>query len=774
MRGPGSGVGRRSLVVALVVAGLAALSPAASAGTHTQWSVLSPPSAPNGGPLFYDVSCPDLDDCVAVGYETAADGTFGSLIAERRIGATWTLQEIPLPAGMTGALNGVSCPDIDHCIAVGHEDPTDDSRGSALIARYSSGVWTIDTHPSAEIDNPSGTFPFDELDDVSCVDVSDCVAVGFYGYSENDDSSEVATAQVLTSSGGTWSLATVAGPRAANLLVGVSCADALHCVAVGASSSGDAGGTFVPMAFAMSAGAWNAVPINGAPDQSLPQRVSCWSATGCAAVGYSITADGNGEQPLTLQFDGTQLTATSSPVLPATSAAVLSDVSCAAAGSCIAVGYDQDNAETPATPSLTERLQDGVWTVESDFAPPHDEYLFMGVTCVLGGCNAVGLRAGADGQSTTVGLQSLWAVGVPVSDTTPSAITSGASTSVGMRTPFDFHVSATGVPTPALSESGALPAGVTFTANGDGTADLAGAASAGTAGVYPITITAANGAGDPATQHFVLTVTSAASVPAITSSSTDTETFGVPFSFTIGTTGYPAPKLTKSGSLPAGVTFSDNGNGTATIAGTPAKAAVGEYALTLTAKSSAGATTQSFTLAITKAPAIKKVPATTISAGSNVLLTITASGYTVPSLSESGALPSGLGFADRGDGTATIAGTPANGSGGSYSITVTATNALGSSSQTFILKVDQGPVITSPAAASATIGSAFSFAVTSTGFPAPRVTKVGTLPKGITFDATTDTFSGTPKARTAGSYAIQVTAANTTGSVTQQLVISVQ
>ena len=48
-----------------------------------------------------------------------------------------------------------------------------------------------------------------------------------------------------------------------------------------------------------------------------------------------------------------------------------------------------------------------------------------------------------------------------------------------------------------------------------------------------------------------------------------------------------------------------------------------------------------------------------------------------PALTESGALPAGLTFTDNGNGTATIAGTPAAGSGGSYPITITATNAAG-------------------------------------------------------------------------------------------------
>ena len=354
-----------------------------------------------------------------------------------------------------------------------------------------------------------------------------------------------------------------------------------------------------------------------------------------------------------------------------------------------------------------------------------------------------------------------------------SSITSPNSFSAGMRAPFDFQVTTTGNPTPSLNESGTLPSGVTFTDNGDGTADISGTATAGSNGSYPITITASNGVGSPATQNFVLTITTASSAPAIISSNNDTETFGVLFSYTVNTSGYPAPKLTKSGGLPAGVTFADNGDGTATIAGTPSQSAVGIYNLTLTAKSSAGTTTQAFTLTITKAPVIKKIPNTTTSVGNNLSMTIKSSGYITPSLSETGTLPDGVTFTNNGDGTATISGTPQVSSGGSYSITINATNQLGNASQTFTLKVNEAPVFTSTPSAAATQGQAFSFTVNATGYPTPKFSKTGTLPKGITFTASTGTFSGTPKAGTAGTYPITITAKNNSGTVTQTFTLTV-
>ena len=55
-----------------------------------------------------------------------------------------------------------------------------------------------------------------------------------------------------------------------------------------------------------------------------------------------------------------------------------------------------------------------------------------------------------------------------------------------------FTVTATGIPTPTLSESRALPSGVTFNAT---TGVLSGTPAAGTGGAYNLTFTASNGVG---------------------------------------------------------------------------------------------------------------------------------------------------------------------------------------------------------------------------------------------------------------------------------------
>ena len=98
---------------------------------------------------------------------------------------------------------------------------------------------------------------------------------------------------------------------------------------------------------------------------------------------------------------------------------------------------------------------------------------------------------------------------------------------------------------------------------------------------------------------------SSPSAPSFASAASATEAVGVPFSFTVNTYGYPAPVLTEKGHLPKDITFTDNGDGTATIASDGPHHQDGGrhgmlYRLDITATSSAGTVTQKFTLHITR------------------------------------------------------------------------------------------------------------------------------------------------------------------------------
>jgi hypothetical protein len=88
--------------------------------------------------------------------------------------------------------------------------------------------------------------------------------------------------------------------------------------------------------------------------------------------------------------------------------------------------------------------------------------------------------------------------------TSPDSIDCNA----GEACAFNVTTPASGYPVASLSVAGALPPGMTFTDNGDGTAKLSGTSTA--AGTFPLTITAANGVPGDATQAFTINVAGAA------------------------------------------------------------------------------------------------------------------------------------------------------------------------------------------------------------------------------------------------------------------------
>ena len=202
----------------------------------------------------------------------------------------------------------------------------------------------------------------------------------------------------------------------------------------------------------------------------------------------------------------------------------------------------------------------------------------------------------------------------------PPAITSASSATFTTGSAGSFTVTASGYPAPTFSETGILPTGVTMSSNGT----LSGTPAAGTGGTYPLTITASNGVGPNATQSFTLTVDQA---PAITSAGSTTFTTGAAGSFTVTTSAYPSPALSETGALPSGVTFTNNGNGTATLAGTPAAGSAGIYPFNILASN--GVTpggTQNFTLTVAAGlPALVSPAPGSVLGTSNVTFTWTSS-----------------------------------------------------------------------------------------------------------------------------------------------------
>lgn len=126
--------------------------------------------------------------------------------------------------------------------------------------------------------------------------------------------------------------------------------------------------------------------------------------------------------------------------------------------------------------------------------------------------------------------------------------------------------------------------------------------------------------------------------------------------------------------------------------------------------------------------------------------------------------PAGLTFSGN-----TISGTPTT--AGTYNITLMADNIAGTDVETLVMTIAPAgtpPTITSSLTATANVNQAFSYTITASGTALISYT-TGTLPSGLTL--ANGIISGAPT--TAGSYTIPLTATNSAGSDTKNLVLTV-
>ncbi|MDQ1083572.1 MULTISPECIES: putative Ig domain-containing protein [Microbacterium] len=272
---------------------------------------------------------------------------------------------------------------------------------------------------------------------------------------------------------------------------------------------------------------------------------------------------------------------------------------------------------------------------------------------------------------------------------TTGVVYSAALTTNG-STPRSFAVTA-----------GALPAGLAINSS---TGAITGTPTV--AGTFTFTVTVTNAAGTDQQQYSLVV----SAPPVITTTSVPDGTTGTAYSTTVQATGTgPITFAITSGALPAGISLDPQ---TGVISGTPT--ADGPFSFSVTATNVAGSNTVPYTAQILTAPAITSPSPAAGTLGSAYTHTVTASGTAPMTFAiSSGALPTGLTLDIR---TGVISGTPTV--AGSFTFTVTATNAAGTTSAAY-------SVVVAPAAPT---GSPAPTANASTsGAPAPTKSSPGEL-----------------------------------------------
>ncbi|HVX12146.1 MAG TPA: DUF4214 domain-containing protein [Pirellulales bacterium] len=218
---------------------------------------------------------------------------------------------------------------------------------------------------------------------------------------------------------------------------------------------------------------------------------------------------------------------------------------------------------------------------------------------------------GGDSTTSTTGsvvAGSSMTYTIVVSNTGPSDLTGAALADV-LPTDFTgatFTATATGGAT-GFTSSGSgnisdtvnLPAGssITYVVTGTVAASATGSLSNTADVTLPAGVTNSGNANATDT-----TAVTAAVAPTITSANSTDFAEGSFGTFTVTATGTAPITLTESGTLPTNVTFVDNGDGTATLSGTPPAGTAGVYDITITAHNGVSPDfVQSFTLTVSAA-----------------------------------------------------------------------------------------------------------------------------------------------------------------------------
>ncbi|MBT8166071.1 MAG: cold shock domain-containing protein, partial [Acidimicrobiia bacterium] len=217
-----------------------------------------------------------------------------------------------------------------------------------------------------------------------------------------------------------------------------------------------------------------------------------------------------------------------------------------------------------------------------------------------------------------------------------------------------------------------------------------------------VTITATDDGPLSATGTFTLTVTNTNQAPTVDPIADQSVAETAPFSLIVSGSDpdLTIPFLNVTG-LPAFAGFTDNGDGTATLTGTPGYTDAGAHLVTITATDDGPlSATETFTLTVTntnRAPVVDPIANATVAEADTltpIIVTASDPDLTIPTLSSVG-LPAWAGFIDNEDGTATITGTPGYTNAGAHLITITATDGTLTNDDLFSLTVtntNQAPI----------------------------------------------------------------------------------
>jgi hypothetical protein len=340
------------LVLAAVLALLVAAPGVADADAPAPWHIVASPNLSAGHNHFQEVSCSSSTRCVGVGYTQDPSTLLQRSLVATATNGVWKLGSIPTRGTASNSLWNVSCPSSTRCVAVGYSTNVAVGYNQTLIAMFDGRSWSLVASPNRpNVDN--------FLLGVDCADATHCVAVG----RSFDVPSQTSRNLVLSWSGSTWSIdKTPDRAHASNLLADVSCADTTHCVTVGYTVNPSTS-SFQTLILQRTDTTWTLQTSANRPSASNVLRdVSCPSVSTCVAVGASDPGTGSfDEQTLVQTLSGGTWTLTPSPSRAGYDNHLWA-VSCSNTTNCVAAGESQ-NGEKART--LITTMSGGTWRLTS-------------------------------------------------------------------------------------------------------------------------------------------------------------------------------------------------------------------------------------------------------------------------------------------------------------------------------------------------------------------------------------------------------------------------
>lgn len=383
------------------------------------------------------------------------------------------------------------------------------------------------------------------------------------------------------------------------------------------------------------------------------------------------------------------------------------------------------------------------------------------------------------------------------SNTAPTLVAIGAKmTTEGQRLTFTVTATDPDAGDILTLSASPLPTGATFTDNGDGTGAFDWTPQPGQANVYNLTFSVTDDAATPGTamETVAITVFNANQAPVLGAIGNQTVNEGATLSVSVSATDPDGDGLTLSASnLPTGATFTDAGNGAASLSWSPGFAQSGNFSVTVTVTDDGSpmlSDSETFMITVgevNRPPVLAAIGDQAVNEGDALTFSLSASDPDGDGLSLSiTSAPTGSTFVDNGDGTASFSWTPTFGDTGTYAVSFSVVDSgapPASDSETINIvvgDVNRAPVVAPIGNRTVNEDGLLSFTVTTTDPDGDSIAlSVAGLPTGATFTDNTDGtggFTWTPTFSQAGNHPLSFTATdsgNPVQATTEAITITV-